>query len=191
MTTRSVLEPRRGRALASALLAVVLVALAGCGGSSKNVTPAKYVRSICRALGSWKSEVQSAGQKLQSSGAATAAPPTAKREYVQFVSALRSATQGTASALKNAGTPSVSNGKSIADGLSGAFSRGADGLVKAESQARAIPTSNATVFEAGASAVTTQIRNSLQGIASISPRNSTALRSAASHEPSCQALTSS
>ena len=168
----------------------VALALAGCGGSN-NVTPAKYVKSICKTLGGWKADVQNAGNKLQASGAATATPPAAKRDYVQFVSALRAATQGAATALKNAGAPSVSNGKAIADGLSGAFSRGADGLVKAESQAHAIPTSNATVFEAGASAVTTQIRNSLQGIATITPRNSTALRTAATREPSCQVLSSS
>jgi hypothetical protein len=172
------------------VLATVALVLAGCGGSSPSVAPAKYVRSICSALGVWKAQVQNAGKKLQSSGASSASPPAAKTDYVQFVSALRSATQGAASALKQAGSPSVSRGKEIADGLSGAFSRGANGLVKAESQARAIPTTNATVFEAAASAVTTQIRNSLQGIASITPRNSAQLRTAASREPSCQVLSS-
>ena len=178
--------------LPAATLSVLLAfALGACGGSSNNVTAAKYVKSICTALGAWKSEVQNAGKKLQSSGAATADPPAAKRDYVRFVSALRAATEGAATALKKAGTPSVSNGKSIADGLTGAFSRGADGLVKADSQAQAIPTSNATVFEAGASAVTTQIRNSLQGIATITPRNSAGLRTAAGREPSCRVLSSS
>jgi hypothetical protein len=143
------------------VLATVALVLAGCGGSSPSVAPAKYVRSICSALGVWKAQVQNAGKKLQSSGASSASPPAAKTDYVQFVSALRSATQGAASALKQAG-----------------------------SQARAIPTTNATVFEAAASAVTTQIRNSLQGIASITPRNSAQLRTAASREPSCQVLSS-
>jgi hypothetical protein len=164
------------------------LALAACGGSTSTVTPARYVRSICSALGVWKVHVQNAGKTLQSSGAAQASPPAAKTDYVQFVSALRSATRGAATALRHAGTPSVNGGTAIADGLSGAFSRGADGLVKAESQARAIPTANATVFEAAASAVTTQIRNALQGIASITPRNSAPLRTAASREPTCQAL---
>lgn len=184
--------PRQTRVLAAApLVAVLAVVLAGCGGSSSSVTPAKYVKSICSALGVWKVEVQNAGKKLQASGAATATPPAAKRDYVQFVSALRVATQGAATALTKAGTPSVKSGKDIADGLTRAFSRGADGLVKAESQAHAIPTTNATVFEAGASAVTTQIRNSLQGIASITPKNSAALRTAATREPTCQVLSAS
>jgi hypothetical protein len=179
-------------AVAALVAALALVGLlAGCGGSSHTVTPAKYVRSICSALGVWKVEVQKAGNKLQSSGAASAAPPAAKTYYVKFVSALRAATQGAATALKQAGAPSVSGGTQIADGLSGAFSRGADGLVKAESQARSIPTTNAAVFEAAASAVTTQIRNSLQGIATITPRNNAPLRSAATREPTCQALSAS
>jgi len=182
----------RARALPGLVAALALIiALPGCGGASPSVTPAKYVRSICSALGVWKVQVQNAGKKLQASGAATASPPSAKTDYVQFVSALRTATQGATTALEHAGTPSVNGGKQIADGLSGAFSRGADGLVKAESQARAIPTRNATVFEAAASAVTTQIRNSLQGIASITPRNSAQLRTAATGEPTCQALSAS
>lgn len=182
----------RARAL-PALIAVLTAAIviAGCGGSSPSVTPGRYVRSICSALGVWKVQVQNAGKKLQSSGASTATPPTAKADYVQFVSALRAATQGAATALRQAGSPSVNGGKQIADSLSGAFTHGANGLVKAESQARAIPTANATVFEAAASAVTTQIRNSLQGIASITPRDSPPLRTAASREPTCQALTAS
>jgi len=175
----------RTSALVGALLAVF--ALAGCGGSS-GVTPSKYVRSICSALGVWKADVQNAGKQLQASGAGTASPPAAKRDYVQFVSALRAATQGAATALQNAGTPAVSNGKQIADGLSGAFARGAQGLVNAEAQARAIPTANATVFEAGASAVTAQIRTALEGIATITPRSSAALRAAASRDAACQVL---
>jgi len=174
------------RALAAAALAGA--AFAGCGSSAPSVTPAAYVKSICGALGGWKSDVQNAGSKLQASGAGTATPPTAKRYYVEFVAALHDATQRATARLRAAGTPDVSSGKALAGDLTDAFARGTTGLAKAEAQARAIPTANSTVFEAAAGAVTSEIRTALQGIATISPRNSAALRSAAGKEPACQAL---
>lgn len=180
----------RLRALGLAAIVVGALGLAACGGGSSGVTPAAYVKSICKALGTWKSDVQTAGQQLQASGAGSASPTTAKRYYVQFVHSLRTATQKAASALSNAGTPAVKGGTNIANGLTDAFNRGTNGLAKAESEAQAIRTTNATIFDTTAGQVTTQIRTALQGIASVTPRNSAALKSAASKDPSCQALNS-
>lgn len=182
----------RLRAFALSAIVAGAVGLAACGGSggSSGVAAATYVKSICRALGNWKSDVQTAGQNLQSSGAGAASPPTAKRYYVEFVHALRTATEKAASALSAAGTPAVKNGTDIATGLTGAFNRGSTGLAKAESEARAIRTTNATIFDATAAQVTAQIRTALQGIASVTPRNNSALKAAASKDPTCQALNS-
>jgi hypothetical protein len=181
----------RLRAPLLAALVVGALSLAACGGGAPaGVAPAAYVKSICQALGNWKSDVQSAGQQLESSGAGSASPPTAKRYYVQFVHSLRTATQKAATALSAAGTPAVKNGTNIAHGLTDAFNRGTNGLAKAESEARAIRTTNATIFDATASQVTAQIRTALQGIASVTPRNSSELKAAASKDPTCQSLNS-
>ena len=175
------------RARAAALLAVV--ALAGCGGSSGSGVPAKtYVKSICTALGGWKQQVQSAGQALQSSGAATASPANAKVQYVGFVSSLLRATRQAASSLRAAGTPSVKDGATIAGGLSGAFDHSSQALATALTHAQAIPTTSTAVFEAAANGVTTEIRSALASIAGVTPRSSPQLRAAALTEPSCRAL---
>jgi hypothetical protein len=173
------------RLRATALL--VMVALAGCGGSS-GVPPKVYVKSICIALGGWKQDVQSAGRALQGSGIATASPANAKTQYVGFVSSLLRATRQTADSLKAAGAPSVKNGAAIAGGLSGAFERGSQGLSTALSHAQAIPTTSTSAFEAAATGVTTEIRSALGNIAAITPRSSPQLRAAALNEPSCRAL---
>jgi hypothetical protein len=143
---------------------------------------------MCTALGTWKNEIQRAGLQLQSSGAGTATPPVAKHDYQQFVSALLSATQRATSALRAAGTPAVTRGKEIADGLAAAFDRAGRELSKANSEALAIPTRNASVFQLGAASVTAQIKTALQGIAGVTPRQSAELRTAAAKEPSCQVL---
>jgi hypothetical protein len=166
----------------------VVVAVAGCGGGSSAVTPAAYVKSMCSALGTWKSEIQKAGVQLQSSGAGTAKPPVAKHDYQQFVSALLGATQRATSALRAAGSPSVTRGKEIAGGLAAAFDRAGRQLSKANSQALAIPTRNVSVFQLGAASVTAQIKTALQAIASVTPRQSVELRTAAGKEPACQVL---
>lgn len=170
-----------------AALALAAVAIAGCGGSS-SVTPAKYVHAMCSALGNWKSDVQQAGVKLQSSGASNSSRAVAKRDYQQFISTLQAATQRAATALRSAGRPSVNGGKQIADGLANAFDGASHRLAHASAQAGSISTSSASTFQLGASSVTTQIRSALQGIASVKPSQSTELRAAAVKDPVCQVL---
>jgi uncharacterized membrane protein len=143
---------------------------------------------MCTALGTWKNEIQKAGVQLQSSGAGTAKPAVAKHDYQQFVSVLLGATQRATSALRAAGSPTVTRGKQIAGGLVAAFDRAGRQLSKANSQALAIPTTNASVFQLGAASVTAQIKTALQAIASVSPRQSAELRTAAGKEPACQVL---
>lgn len=161
--------------------------LAGCGGSSQ-VKPATYVKSLCTALGNWKNTIQSAGVALQSSGAATAARPVAKADYQKFVGALVTATRQADQAVKSAGVPAVSGGKQLANGLAQAFDTATQRLRQAETKAKAIPTDSVATFQAGATAVTDQIRTALNAIAAVAPGRSAQLRQAAAKEPACQAL---
>ncbi len=161
--------------------------LAGCGGSSA-VKPSAYVKSLCTALGNWKNTIQSAGVALQSSGAAAAARPIAKADYQRFVTALVTATRKADGAVKSAGVPDVSGGKALANKLSGAFDTATQRLSQAEAHAKAISTDSAASFQAGASAVTAEIKAALGAIAAVAPGRSAQLRQAAAKEPSCQAL---
>jgi len=177
------------RRTATGWFAAVLtaLALAGCGGSS-SVAPAKYVHVMCGALGNWKSDIQRAGSKLQTSGAANSSREVAKRDYQQFVSSLLAATQRAATALRSAGRPAVDGGTQIADGLANAFDGASHQLARASSQAGSISTASASTFQLGASSVTTRIKSALQGIASVKPSQSAELRAAAAKDPACQVL---
>lgn len=175
---------RRAGALAGT--ALVVLAIAGCGGST--VQPTSYVRSVCQALGNWKNTIQSAGVALESSGASSATRPVAKQDYQRFVASLVLATRRAASALKAAGTPSVSGGQQIAARLTQAFDRAAGGLANASAQAAKVPTDTATDFQRGTSAVSSQIRTSLAQIAKVTPGQNQQLRSDAAKQPACQVL---
>lgn len=180
----------RKRPAARSLAAVLLVALAvaGCGSSASGVKPTAYVHSMCSALGTWKSDIQKAGSTLQTSGAGKASRPVAKQYYQQFVSALLTATERATSALKSAGKPAVGGGTQIADSLANAFDGASRKLAQANTQAGTISTASASTFQLAASAVTTEIRTALQGIASVKPSQSPELRTAASKDPACQVL---
>jgi hypothetical protein len=181
----ALMKPGSVRALV--VIALAAVAVTGCGGSS-GVKPAAYVRSMCIALGNWKSDIQRAGLQLQSSGARSASRALAKQDYHRFVGALLAATQRATSALQSAGTPSVTNGKQIADSLAGAFSSASRKLTQADAEAGSISTASASAFQLGASSVSTQIKAALQGIAAVTPNQSAELRAAAAKEPACQVL---
>jgi hypothetical protein len=153
------------------------------------VTPASYVKSVCTAAATWKSAIVSAGAKLQSASSSTSLPQT-KSDYVQFVGALVTATGRAADQLSSAGTPSVSGGKSIASTLVATFTRAKDSLVQAESEARAIPTTSKSAFNASGGKVQTDVRNSLAQMSSVTPANNPQLRSAAANDPTCKSLAS-
>ena len=178
---------KRSAVSSFAAVALAVLAIAGCGGSS-GVTPTAYVHSMCAALGNWKNDIQKAGSTLQASGAGNASRPIAKQDYQHFVSALLTATQRATGALKSAGEPAVTGGKQIADGLTNAFDGASHRLAQANTQAAAISTASASTFQLAASAVTTEIRSALQGIASVKPSQSQELRTAAAKDPSCQVL---
>lgn len=171
---------------AGAVLAVLLVA--GCGGSSSQVKPAAYVKSMCTAIGNWKNTIQSAGVTLQSSNPASGPRTAAKADYQRFVAALVSATSRASNDLRAAGVPAVSGGKQLANRLTNAFERATRGLDRAETQAKSIRTDSASTFQLGASAVSTEIRTALEGIAAVAPGSSPRLRPAEAKERSCQVL---
>jgi hypothetical protein len=168
---------------------VAAVAIAGCGGSS-SVKPAAYVKSVCVALGNWRNTIQSAGVALQSSGASSAPRTAAKEDYQRFLSSLVTATQRASSALHAAGSPSVTGGQQIAARLTRAFDRATDGLKRASAQAAKIRTDSATDFQLGATAVSGEIKSSLEQIAGVTPGQNRQLRAAAAKEPACQLLAS-
>jgi hypothetical protein len=177
------------RKLVSALaLCASVAALAACGDSA-GVSAASYVKSVCNTAVTWRNAIVHAGQRLQSALTSTSLPQT-KSDYVDFVGTVKAATGHAADQLAAAGTPSVSNGKSIASTLVRTFNQARDSLSRAESEARAIPTDNKSTFNAAAGKVQTDVRNALAQMSSVTPANNAQLRKAAANDPTCKRLAS-
>jgi hypothetical protein len=173
------------------MLVLAALALGGCGSSSPSgATPAAYVKSICTSLTNWSSGIKSAGAQLQASAAGTNSLSKGKQQYQTFVSSLVSVTGRTEQDLKAAGVPAVKSGKSISNALVSAFSQAKAGLTQAATQAAAIPTSNASAYQAAATGVTASIRQTLARMATVRPEKDPQLHAAAAKEPACQALKS-
>jgi hypothetical protein len=171
-----------------AIAAVLLVA--GCGSSSSSsssVSASSYVKSICTAFGTFRTDVQ---QKIGSLNPASFTTPTqGKKAFQTFLSSLSSSAQNAATSVKNAGAPDVTNGKQISTAVSSAFSQIATALKQAESTAGSLPTSSLTAFKAGVLSLESNVRNSLSGLNSgLSGLRSSALTQAAKNQPACTGL---
>jgi len=166
------------------------MALAGCGGSS-GTSPAAYVKSVCTTLGKWSSSIRTASSRLQSASTGATSLANGKQQYVAFIRALVSDTDTAVSRLKDAGAPNIKNGKQISSTLVSTFTQAKAGLSNAASEATRIPVSSAAAYQAGASGVSIQIRQTLSQMAGVAPERDPQLRAAATKDAACRALRNS
>jgi hypothetical protein len=176
------------RISAGAVLAAALLA-AGCGSSSSSsgVSASTYVKNVCTAVGTFRTDVQ---QKISSLSSANVSTPDQGKKALQgFLSAASTSADAAVTKLKDAGTPSVNNGKQISTSLVNAFSQLSAALKQAESSTNSLPTSSKQAFAAGAKSIQTNIQSSIQGMLSgLSALKSADLASAAKSQPACTSL---
>lgn len=149
------------------------------------------MKSVCTTLSGWSSSIRSAGTQLQSSSTRATSLGNGKQQYVAFVKSLVSDTDTAIGRLRKAGVPDVKSGKRVSSELVDAFIQARAGLSNAATNASAIPTSSAAAYQAAASGVTTQIRQTLAQMATVQPARDPQLHSAAAKEPRCRSLRSS
>lgn len=177
----------------SAVAATVVLALAGCGGSSSSsasVSPAAYVKSVCTAASSWVQSLRGAIVQLEVGAHGTKSLSRGKQLYVSFVDSLLKATGKVEDQLKAAGTPSVSNGAHLSSELVGAFSAIKSGLAAAAAKARSLPTNSTSSFDAAAAQISQSIRASETKLSALPLQHSSQLHAAAQKDPTCQRLIS-
>ena len=113
--------------------------LAGCGGSSSSssssstVSPATYMKSVCSAIVPFVKDVQSRSSALNPSSFKNAGD--AKKALQGFLTAAATDVGHTASQIKAAGTPDVSNGKTVSAKIVSVFTQLQTALSKAATPA--------------------------------------------------------
>ncbi|HEY2770310.1 MAG TPA: hypothetical protein VGI87_07075 [Solirubrobacteraceae bacterium] len=183
---------------------VVAIALAGCGSSSKStsssasgstttssskVSAGSYVHSICSAISPFEKDVQARSSALNLSSIKSAAQ--GKTALQGFLTAVAADTDKAVTQLKAAGTPNVTNGSAISQGIVTAFTQLKSALSGAASQAGSLPTNSAQSFKTAAQTLGTNVQGSMSKIgSSLGNLKSADLEKAASSDPTCKSLAS-
>jgi hypothetical protein len=181
-----VLRSRKTSAVISVLVASA--AFAGCGGSSSSgKSPEAYVKAVCSAIGPFQKDVQAKSSALDVSNLTS--PAAGKQALVGFMAAVVADTEKAVSGLKGAGTPNITNGKTISTAIVNAFGQLKTALQQAQAQTGNLPTNSAVAFKAAAQTLGASIRTSVGAIgSSLSGLKSPALEKAAKSVPECQSL---
>jgi hypothetical protein len=167
--------------VSAALVLAVLVAACGSGGSSSQVSAAKYMRSVCGAVGPWVRDVTLRANSLNFSPKST--PAQRKKETENYLDAVVADSQNAIAKLRAAGVPNIKDGKTVAGAIVGDFNQLATTMSRAAAQARSLPTNSAAAFNAAARALGTSISSSINSLNSL--RNAQ-LERAAANEPACK-----
>ena len=186
------LRRTRRRGLLSIVAVALVLALAACGGSSstKKVSAASYVKSVCTSATSWFHSIQTAGGQLQATVHKSHSLPSLKKAYISFVEDMLNATARAEQQLRSAGTPSVKNGNKISAEVVHAFENARRGLQRAAAQVREAPTSSSSAFESAAGGVQGTVQRALSSMAALAPQKNPQLHAAALKDPSCKRLRS-
>jgi len=175
-----------GSALAMVLVAV---ACAGCGSSgSSKVSAGTYVATVCSAISPLERDVVSRSSALNSATAPNATQ--AKKALRGFLVAVEGDADQALSKVQSAGTPDISNGKTVAGTIEKTFTELRDTLRTAVTKSNSLPTDSPSSFRTAAQALGASVRNSLNGIDSSGLTNPD-LQKAAVGQSACKSLSSS
>jgi hypothetical protein len=184
------------RPLYTALAVLAIAALvSACGGSSggsggsssSGVSAADYVKAICTAVGPFEKDVAARSNKLNTAKLTSAAE--GKKAVQEFLTAVSSDTDQALTKLQAAGTPDVTNGKTISTTIVAAFKQLQTAIGTALTQAKNLSTTSPEAFQKGATALGGTVQGSLSGIStSLGKLKSADLEKAAAKEPACTSL---
>jgi len=169
------------------VLAVSVCAGCGSSGSSK-VSAGTYVSAVCSAISPLEKDVVSRSSALNSTTAPNATQ--AKKTLQGFLVAVEGDAARALSRIQSAGTPDISNGKTVAGTITKTFTELRDTLRAAVTKSKSLPTDSPSSFKTAAQALGTSVKNSLNGIDSSGLTNPD-LQKAAAGELACKSLASS
>jgi hypothetical protein len=134
-------------ALAVATLATVWLSVGPTQAiaASNTVDPATYVHSVCSALGTYQTELNSLHDAENRSNGSSLADT--RDRLVTFLTQATTATQTAVTQLQAAGAPSIKNGDKIAALIVKEITAVRDAFMKAADSAHALNTSDRSAFQ--------------------------------------------
>jgi hypothetical protein len=173
-------------------LVIALFVAVGCGGSgssgsSSKVSPDKYVSAVCSAISPLERDVVTRSSALNNTTATNAAQ--AKKTLQGFLTAVQQDSEHALTQIKAAGTPDISNGKTVSGTIVAAFTQLRDAMKVASGKATSLPTDSAAKFKTAAEALGTSVKGSLNNI-DASGLSNPELEKAAAKQAACKSLNS-
>jgi phage-related protein len=167
-------------------LAVAVVLVSGCGGSSDTTSATDWANNLCSAITTWSGSIKSAGQSLQGGNVSENTLKSATGD-------IKSATSKLANDLKGLGKPDTEAGqkaKDAMDELSNGINDDVDAMQSAVDKASGV---NGAVTAASSvtgtlSTMGTQINSAASKLEQADPKGE--LEQAFKDAPSCKNLTS-
>lgn len=126
-----------------ALLAVVALTVAGCGGGP---TPAAWAASVCEALAPWRAEIGNLTARTQQQMTAETTPAQAKENLVRLFGGARAASEQARAQVERAGVPDVDGGGAVVERFIASLSAVRDAYGKAGDSIAKLDTGRATDF---------------------------------------------
>jgi hypothetical protein len=137
------------RPIAAALVAVVL--LTGCGPEDAGDTdPARYARSVCSGLATWRDGVAADSAELTGSLGTATDVATVRSRYGRFFTSTVRRTDQLVHGIGSAGAPEVDHGQGYALDLVAALEQARSGLATAQKNFSTLPTTDLAAYAAGA-----------------------------------------
>jgi hypothetical protein len=146
------------------------------------------VSTVCSAISPLEKDVVSRSSALNSATAPNAGQ--AKKALQGFLVAVEADATRALTKVQSAGTPDISNGKTVAGTIVKTFTELRDALRVAVTKSKSLPTGSPSSFKTAAQSLGASVRNSLNGIDSSGLTNRD-LQKAAAGQAACKTLSSS
>ncbi|MHB1486016.1 MAG: hypothetical protein ACYCZM_00445 [Acidimicrobiales bacterium] len=135
--------------------------LTACSGTTSHTgtAPRSWMTTLCQSLAQYQTSLATGTRNFEAAAPTYASLAAAKAGLVSYVQGAVGATDSVLSHVKAAGKPAVKDGSQIAQAIQTGLAQVKAAFAQAESQAAAIPTSDAASFERTAQSVNTELTN--------------------------------
>ena len=140
-------------------------ASSGNGTSGGTVTATAFAHSVCAAILSWQTDIQSRSTDVTTQLGTNPDAAKGKQVLADFIDGIIADTDSMITKLKGAGTPDVDGGSTASTALVTAFEQVKTSLSTVRSDIDSLPTDDPVAFQQAAGTLSTSISTSFNAVA--------------------------
>lgn len=152
------------------LAAAALAVAAGCGGGGSSevsgVPPNEWAGSVCGALETWQTSLQSEAEGLTQAVLQAQSPKAAKQQLGDFLDKVLAETDTMISSVSEAGQPAVNQGEQVANDFRAGVERMRTAFSHAKVKVAQVPTDDPQAFQQQLTQIGQELQTQGQSIGS-------------------------